>query len=96
MAIPTTKLEDQRYLGDAQRKVLHDLLHEDPTPKGCQTYALTQSQQAFRFEPDSIKQAQAEGYVLCPKCFFGLDRRRIKLTREFVDKAGGADQERRA
>ncbi len=86
MAIPANRLEDQRYLGDAPRKVLHDLLHEDPTPKGCQTFPLVQSGAAVRFEPDSIRQAQAEGYQLCPKCFFGLERRRVSLTKTFVDE----------
>lgn len=86
MAISTTRLQDQRYLGDPSTCIVHDLLHEDPTPRGCRTFDLVKSGQAVRFEPDALRQAKAEGYQPCDKCFFGLERRRVFITRELIDR----------
>lgn len=87
MAIPTSNLREQRYLGDAEAMRVHDLMHEDPTPKGCRTLEIVKSGRGVRFEPDSLRQAASEGYQTCPKCFFGLEMRRAFVTRELVDKA---------
>lgn len=89
--MPTARLQDQRYLGDAQALIVHDLLHEDTTPRGCRVFDLVQSGQAVRFQPDRLRQALAEGYKRCEKCFFGLERRRVFVTRELVDKAGAEE-----
>jgi len=92
MAIPTSRFQDQRYLGDGEKLIVHDLLHEDPTAGGCRAFDLVKSGQAVRFEPDRLRQALAEGYQRCDKCFFGLERRRVFVTRELVDKVPPAEE----
>ncbi len=87
MALPTSRLQDQRYLGDGRSKLLHDLLHEDPTSRGCRIMDVLGSGQAVRFEPDGVKQAMTEEYTLCGKCFYGVERRRVEITRKFGDGA---------
>ena len=71
----TTERGRQRYIGDKTSQVVHDSLHEDPTPGGCQLRRLLKSQNAVRFEPDRLGQARSEGYSLCPHCFFRLEAR---------------------
>jgi hypothetical protein len=85
MAAAATSLTEQRYLGDSGSKVVHDLYHEDPTPRGCRAFDLLRSGAAVRFEPDSLRQARSEGYGTCEKCFLGLERRRTSVTRELIE-----------
>jgi hypothetical protein len=66
----------QRYLGDPDAKIVHDLDHEDPTSTGCAIDALIAAGAAMRFEPDRLRQAAEEGYNNCPKCLYRYDTRR--------------------
>jgi len=81
MASPTSSLKSQRYIGDLESHVVHDLYHEDPLPDGCRAFELIKSGLAAKFEPDKLRQAVKEGYEICQKCMFGLDRRRVFMTR---------------
>jgi hypothetical protein len=75
MAVATKDRADQRYVGDAAAKVVHDSMHEDPTPAGCRLGPLLRSGEAVRFEPDKLRQATAEGYEMCGRCLYRLDDR---------------------
>jgi hypothetical protein len=75
MAMATDKRRDQRYIGDTERSIVHDSLHEDPTPNGCNLGKLLKSGTAVRFDPDRLGQAQSEGFAMCDRCLFRLDAR---------------------
>ncbi|GBD14472.1 hypothetical protein HRbin25_00346 [bacterium HR25] len=85
MAEPTNSLKGQRYIGDVENKIVHDVLHEDPTPDGCRIWDLVQAGKAVRFQPDRLSQAVQEGYQPCNKCLFAYTMRRTALTRHFLD-----------
>jgi hypothetical protein len=83
MATPTASRSEQRYVGDTSTSIVHDTMHEDPTPAGCQIGKLIRSDTAVRFEPDRLRQAQAESFELCPRCFYQLDARPSQTIKKF-------------
>lgn len=84
MAVATQVRTDQRYLGDAAAMVVHDVLHEDPTPQGCRVGGLLRSGNAVRFEPDKLRQAVAEGYQMCGRCLYRLDDRPSSTMKRLI------------
>lgn len=57
-----TKFEDNRYLGDKRRQVVHDLDH---LLDGCQLDELLASEQFAAFGPDTVAEARNRGYHAC-------------------------------
>lgn len=57
-----TKFEDNRYLGDKRRQVVHDLDH---LLDGCQLDELMASEQFAAFGPDTVAEARNRGYHAC-------------------------------
>jgi len=75
MAQATSDRSSQRYIGDTSTNIVHDSLHEDPTPIGCKLRAVLKSGHAVRFEPDRLGQAKSEGFEDCPRCLYRLEAR---------------------
>lgn len=84
MAISTSERESQRYIGDGRVRIVHDALHEDPTPHGCNIGGLLRASAAVRFEPDRLRQAQSEGYTLCERCFYRLEDRPSQTIKRVI------------
>ncbi len=53
-----------RYLGNTNKREVHDLIHEDASPTG----------HALGFNPDTLDQAHVEGYDNCRYCIGELTR----------------------
>ena len=84
MALATQVRIDQRYVGDTATMLVHDTMHEDPTPQGCQVSPLLRSGKAVRFEPDKLRQAVAEGYAMCERCLYRLDDRPGQTMKKLI------------
>lgn len=63
-----------RYCGNTNKTEVHDLDHEDKSPSGCQIDEIIRAGHARAFNPDSLVQANAEGYDNCAKCIGGSRR----------------------
>lgn len=74
MAYPTTTRIGHRYLGNKNKTEVHDLQKEDVSKSGCQIDEILKAGNAVSFIPDSVEQAQREGYDNCAKCL-GSSRR---------------------
>jgi hypothetical protein len=85
MARPTNDRKAQRYLGDPATSLVHDSIHEDPTPGGCQLGKLIRSGGAVAFDPDKTAQARAEGFEFCPKCFYRLEARPSQVWKTIIE-----------
>ena len=70
MATPIRELGNQRYVGDAERMIVHDRWHADC--EDCLMEEILARGAAVGFEPDELDQAFEEGYDYCEHCF---DRR---------------------
>lgn len=78
-------------MGNTRDKLVHDLLHEDPGPKGCKVFEAVQEGLAVRFEPDRLRAAREEGFQPCPRCFYRLEARRTYFTKALLEEAGEQD-----
>ena len=65
MARPTQTRRGQRFLGDDNNKVVHDLEH---TIGACEVDEILDEGRGVRFDPDSLDQAHAEKYRDCRRC----------------------------
>jgi hypothetical protein len=74
MAYPVTTRNGIRYLGNGNKKEVHDLSSEDTRPQGCQIDEILQAGHAVGFRPDHITQAKAEGFDNCHDCLGGSTR----------------------
>ncbi len=88
MAVPITSLRGRHYVGDLETKIVHDVIHEDPTPEGCKIWELVRSGRAVGFESDRLQQALREGYTPCPKCLYNYQLRRPAFTQRFLKGVG--------
>ena len=86
MARSTDEVAEQRYIGDADSKFVHDSYHEDPTPRGCRIFELVKSRQALRFDPDRLAQALSEGFTMCEKCMERIDDRPSRLWKQMSEE----------
>lgn len=83
MALPLKNHDGQRYVGDAERRIVHDTHHGEC--EDCIVEDLIARGAAVSFRPDSLDQAFDEGYDYCDWCFDSSD----------PDSDGGAATNRR-
>lgn len=67
MALPIRELGDRRYVGDEEKKIVHDRRHVDC--EDCLMEDIVARGAAVGFEPDELDQAFDEGYDYCEHCF---------------------------
>jgi hypothetical protein len=65
MSRPTQTRRSQRFLGDENNMIVHDLEHAGGA---CEIDEILDEGRGVRFEPDSLAQAQAERYRACHRC----------------------------
>ncbi len=65
MSRPTHTKRSQRFLGDEDLKHVHDL---ENARGACEIDEILDEGRGVRFEPDTLNQAQQEGYTPCPRC----------------------------
>jgi hypothetical protein len=63
-----------RYLGNTNKREVHDLIHEDASPSACQIDEIIAAGHALGFNPDTLDQAHVEGYDNCRYCIGELTR----------------------
>lgn len=68
MAYRTSCREGKRFLGDRDKKEVHDLKNEDASQGGCGVNEFIRSDNAVGFIIDTLEQACQERYTACPKC----------------------------
>jgi len=61
----------KRYLGNSNKKEVHDLDQEDTSINGCQIDEIIRAGHAVTFNPDTLGEAHAHGYDNCAKCIGG-------------------------
>ncbi|MBD3368568.1 MAG: hypothetical protein GF405_10440 [Candidatus Eisenbacteria bacterium] len=71
MAHRLKDIDGVRYVGDAQRGIVHDRHHEEC--EDCLVENLVQRGAAVGFRPDTLAQAFDEGYDYCDWCLDGSD-----------------------
>lgn len=71
MAYLTSSREGKRFLGDRDKKEVHDLKNEDMTQNGCRVSEFIKSDNAVGFIVDTLEQAHKERYVSCARCING-------------------------
>jgi hypothetical protein len=59
---------DKRYLGNSNKKEVHDLDQEDTSASGCQIDEIISAGHAVTFNSDTLEEAHARGYDNCDKC----------------------------
>ena len=58
----------KRYIGNYNKKEVHDLDQEDISASGCQINEIITSSHTMVFNPDTLEEAHARGYDNCAKC----------------------------
>lgn len=71
MASPTRVRPTNRFLGNTNKKEVHDLRSEKPN---CQIDAILRAGHGVVFSPDTLTQARSEGYDNCAYCVGGSTR----------------------
>lgn len=71
MATPAYSRAGIRFLGNKHKKEVHDLTNEKPQ---CQIDEILRAGNAVRFLPDTLAQAQREGYDNGAYCIGGSKR----------------------
>ena len=65
MAFPTTSRTSGRFLGNKNKKEVHDQQKEDRSASGCQIDEFLRASHGVYFRPDTQQQENSEGYVNC-------------------------------
>ena len=68
MSYPIYSRTGDRYLGNTNTHEVHDLIHEDASPSGCQIDEILAAGHAVVFSPDILDQAHVEGFDNCRCC----------------------------
>lgn len=68
MATPTRTRAGKRFLGNTNKKEVHDLTKEDARANGCQIDEFLRAGHGVYFVPDTHQQARMEGFDNCAKC----------------------------
>ncbi|MCP5461898.1 MAG: hypothetical protein H7A34_01800 [bacterium] len=68
MAYPTSTRQGKQFLGNKNKKEVHDLKREDKNQNGCQVDEFLKAGHGVAFTPDTLQQAHFEGYDNCAKC----------------------------
>lgn len=66
-----TQFPGKRYLGNSNKKEVHDLDQEDTSASGCQINEIIRAGHAVTFSPDTVEEAHVRGYDNCAKCLSG-------------------------
>jgi hypothetical protein len=66
-----TQFPGKRYLGNRNKKEVHDLDQEDVSASGCQIDEFIRAEHAVTFYPDTLGEAHMRGYDNCAKCLGG-------------------------
>lgn len=64
----------KKFIGNTNKKEVHDLTKEDTSPSGCQIDEILQAKHGVFFVPDSLSRAHSEGFDNCAKCIGGSRR----------------------
>ena len=65
-------MNGERYLGNTDKKEVHDLDNEDTAANGCQIDEIINAGHDKPF--DSLPEAHSAGYDNCAKCLGGSNR----------------------
>ena len=65
MARATQTRRSQRFLGDENNRIVHDL---DRAKGPCEIEEILDEGRGMRFEPDTFEQATSERYRPCTRC----------------------------
>ncbi len=68
MAYDTSTRSGKRFLGNKNKKEVHDQQKEDKNPSGCQVDEFLRAGHGVGFSPDTLAQARSESYDNCAKC----------------------------
>jgi hypothetical protein len=68
----TGNMNGERYLGNTDKKEVHDLDQENTSPNGCRIDEIIRARHAKSF--DSLAAAHAAGYDNCAECLGGSTR----------------------
>ena len=68
MSYPIYSRTGDHYLGNTNTREVHDLIHEDASPSGCQIDEILAAGHAVGFSPDILDQAHVEGFDNCRCC----------------------------
>jgi hypothetical protein len=60
-----------KYLGNSNKKEVHDLDMEDASDSGYQIDEIISAGHAVTFNPDTLEEAHRRGYDNCAKCLGG-------------------------
>lgn len=63
-----------RFVGNTNKKEVHNLDNEKTGPNECQIDEIIAAGHARIFSPDTLKQAHSEGYDNCAHCIGGSIR----------------------
>ena len=67
-------LYNKRFVGNTEKKEVHDLDYEKTGKNECQIDEIIRAQHARTFDPDTLDQATREGYDNCAYCIGGSKR----------------------
>lgn len=62
-----TELDGERYVGDTERKIVHDRWHKNC--EGCMVEEIARRGAAVAFQPDELDSALMEDFEYCTYCF---------------------------
>ncbi len=65
MSRPAHTRREQRFLGDDDRRIVHDL---QKAVGACEIDEILDENRGVRFEPDNLEQAEKEKYTACHRC----------------------------
>jgi hypothetical protein len=68
---PVAERENQRYIGEMDRSIVHDTWHSDCGE--CLVEEIIERGVAVSFEPDRLDQALWGGFGYCENCFDGTE-----------------------
>lgn len=64
----------RRFVGNTDKKEVHDLDNEQTSPNECQINEIIGAGHARTFNPDTLEQAHRDGYDNCAYCLGGSRR----------------------
>lgn len=67
-------IDGKRYVGNTEKKEVHDLNNEQTRANECQIDEIIRAKHARTFTPDTLEQARGEGYDNCEYCIGGSTR----------------------
>ena len=71
---PGPPTNGKRFVGNTNKLEVHDLENEQTGANECQIDEIISAGHAVTFSPDSLAQAESEGYDNCAHCIGGSRR----------------------